>query len=388
MTGTVDTALLSPVVLVWLTFNFLSTMGENYFMDIITINGWKQAGNWMFIGDALSKVVAGAIQSTPGHRWKDQNHKILVMASIASLIDATGKIFIFKGIAMSSAQARAILGTSTTVWAALFSYVSLGRVVSPLQWAGIATIMFGMYVKKDWSKAFNDGDQVALGYLFILVGMAFHVLSGVVVEYCSRKRSFPAPKLGCLMGMINILVWYIEEFFREGQLKSFERMPFDDGKGYFFNFGTGLAWPVYFVFSTIHYSAYFNLMGTAGLVTITATKSLVTAGYVGLSAFAFCNYGDNKMSEYCLWHKWLWLPPFVQGTVASAVACLAGVILYSYGTHVKDVRDARALQQSSKSFDEVIDADLAGKDANMDCETQFDASDRISGEAPKGYGSV
>merc|ERR1719393_325876 len=142
-----------------------------------------------------------------------------------------------------------------------------------------------------------------------------------------------------LQGMISegwkTMIW-------EAQGKYLDMLFVNDGEGFFFKTGTGLAWSVYFVFSTCHYSAYFNLMGTAGLVTITATKSLVTAGYVALSAFAFCNPDHNKLSEYCLTHTWLrkemWLPfnrridvpfpPFVQGTVVSAVACLAGVILY------------------------------------------------------------
>merc|ERR1719401_3344647 len=148
--------------------------------------------------------------------------------------------------------------------------------------------------------------------------MALHVLSGVVVEYCSRKRSFPAPRLGCMMGVYNLAFWYIEPIvwamITEGRLgvqrKEFMRMPLDDGKGFFFGISTGLAWPIYFVFSTIHYSAYFNLIGTAGLVTTTAQKSLVPAGYVALSAFAFaptlfCNADGTKATEYCLSHKWL-----------------------------------------------------------------------------------
>merc|ERR1712146_677400 len=85
-------------------------------------------------------------------------------------------------------------------------------------------------------------------------------------------------------------------------------------------------------------------------------KSLVTAGYVALSAIAFCNASDSNMSEYCPSHKWLWVPPFVQGTVVSALACLTGVIVYSYGTHLKDVRDAREPQVRDERITTLVES--------------------------------
>jgi drug/metabolite transporter (DMT)-like permease len=391
MAGTVDTQLLSPFVMFWITWNLASSIGENYFVDIMTINGLKAAATYNFIADALSKVLAGALQPTPGHKWRDQH---FTMAIVPSLIDATGQAFLMGGTAMAGAQTKAVLNSSTTVWAAVFSYFSLGRVLTPLQWAGIAAITLGVLIKKDYSQVFaggQDGIKV-LGMMMILFGLMLHALSGVVLEYFTRKCSVSAAKLGCFMGIFNMILclsalamgFIIPEKISDEvwiyRREDLEWIRFDDGSGFFRwqRMGSAVAWLALLALSTVHYSAYFNLIGSVGVVTVVTQKSLVTAGYVALSTIAFCDEKERALKDYCLTSEWLSRPPFLQGTVSSAAVCLAGVILYSYATHLKDARNDSAVRKSLSACDGKIDASFE-KGASMDCESQA---------GPKGYGSV
>jgi len=122
-------------------------------------------------------------------------------------------------------------------------------------------------------------------------------------------------------------------------------------------------------------------------VTITTQKSLVTVGYVALSAISFCNKDNKGLREYCITQEFLSYPPFIPGTVPSALTCLAGVILYSYATHLKDVREASGVQTSKSFLDEAADA-LAEKGEKKDYDSQSDAGSRITGVVPRSYGSA
>merc|ERR1719191_2078551 len=132
----------------------------------------------------------------------------------------------------------------------------------------------------------------------ILFGLMLHVLSGVVLEYFTRKCSVPAPKLGCMMGIFNMILclsaiamgFIIPEKGSDEvwlyRRSDFEWLRFDDGSDFFRwqRMGSGVAWLALLALSTVHYSAYYNLIGSVGIVTVVTQKSVVTAGYVALSA--------------------------------------------------------------------------------------------------------
>merc|ERR1740130_1676010 len=70
--------------------------------------------------------------------------------------------------------------------------------------------------------------------------------------------------------------------------------------------------------SAVHAVAYFNLLGSIGVVSCGVMKGLTTAGYVTISAIAFCGIA----AKYCI--NWQ--------TAISSVVCVGGVMVYSYAT--------------------------------------------------------
>lgn len=320
-------------VAIWLALLFLSSMGEAYFPDLMKINKLQANTNWLFVADALGNM-AGALAPT-AESWRDVPAS---KAVIPALCDAVSKMFILGGIALSSAQLKSILYNSCIVFSALLSRLVLGRILSVGQWSGVAVLILGLAVKLDLGESLaGDSDAVLLpiGMFFILIGCALHSLTNVVNEYYIRCYSFPPAKLCCLVGLSNFTMWLL--LVMSGFI-----IPEKQGDNPFGHYTRDYislsslqanmgAWLGFVISSAVHALAYYNLLGSIGVVSCGVMKGLTTVGYVTLSAVVLCERAQvidpkdatklisNPSEKYCLTTK----------TFVSSLFCFAGVVIYS-----------------------------------------------------------
>lgn len=322
-------------VAIWLVLLFISSMGEAYFPDLMKINNLQANTNWLFVADAFGNM-AGVFAPT-AESWRDVPAS---KAVIPALCDAISKMLILGGIALSSAQLKVILYNSCIVFSALLSRLVLGRILSAGQWAGVAVLILGlaikMELKKDKSIA-GDSDAVLLpvGMVFILIGCALHSLTNVVNEYYIRCYAFPPAKLCCLVGLSNFSMWLL--LVMSGFI-----IPEKEGDNPFGHYTSDYIslsslqtnmwdWLGFVISSAVHALAYYNLLGSIGVVSCGVMKGLSTVGYVTLSAIVLCDRTElidpkdatkvisNPLEKYCLSQK----------TVVSSVFCFVGVVIYS-----------------------------------------------------------
>eukprot|EP00443_Scrippsiella_acuminata_P039329 CAMPEP_0115362654 /NCGR_PEP_ID=MMETSP0270-20121206/102815_1 /TAXON_ID=71861 /ORGANISM="Scrippsiella trochoidea, Strain CCMP3099" /LENGTH=368 /DNA_ID=CAMNT_0002785229 /DNA_START=33 /DNA_END=1139 /DNA_ORIENTATION=- len=312
----------------WLALLFLSSMGEAYFPDLMNINGLQAKANWLFVADAIGNI-SGALVPTK-ESWKDVPAS---KAIVPALCDAVSKVFILGGIALSSAQVKSILYNSCIVFSALLSRFLLGRILSVGQWVGVAVLVIGLVIKLDLTSSSGDANPlIPLGMVSILIGCALHSLTNVVNEYYIRRYAFPPSKLCCLVGSSNLMLWLLlvaSGFIipeKEGS------NPFGHTSRNYIDFGAFSnkseltpmsnlwSWCGFVLSSAVHALAYYNLLGSIGVVSCGVMKGLTTAGYVTLSAVLLCDSGCDKLSGWCLTNR----------TVASSVCCVVGVLIYSF----------------------------------------------------------
>jgi hypothetical protein len=189
-------------------------------------------------------------------------------------------------------------------------------------------------IKLDFSQlSVGDGNAslVPLGMIFILTGCALHSLTNVVNEYYIRNYGFPAPKLCCLVGCSNLTLWFLlvaAGFIlpeKEGSnpfghcTRDYIDLGAFANKSQLAPMSNLWAWLGFVLSSAIHAVAYYNLLGSIGVVSCGVMKGLTTVGYVTLSVVLLCDAGNPVLSGWCLTPR----------TTASCLCCVAGVLVYS-----------------------------------------------------------
>lgn len=354
---------LDTKAIICLFFLFVSSLGETYYPDVMVINNMVTKANWLVVGDALGNILAGIVPTKEG--FFEIPCKYALVPAICNL---SAKAFLLGGIALASAQTKAILYNSCIVWSAVIAKCMLGRSLSYGQWAGVFVLVVGCTIKIDFKNGFGGDDlETLLGILFILIGCILHSLTNVVVEKYIRKYSIPPAKLCCLIGIINMLIWLliiasgfiIPEMVGTGeearwvytrQDLSVATMWHTDplGRVSMSNFWALVG---FVVSSAVHAIAFFTLLGSIGVVSCGVMKGLTTAGYVTISAALFCSV-DKK---YC---------PHLD-TVMSAVTCVLGVLMYSYATKLASDSSPRepliAVEVTGKVEGRRSQTEMAGK---------------------------
>jgi len=339
--GEPDGSTSQKMVAVYLVLLFISSLGEVYFPDIMNINQLQAKANWMFVGAALGNICGVFVPSQPGQlTWKDVPAR---KALVPALFDGVSKVFLLGGIALSSAQIKAILYNSCIVFSALLSRLILGRILSAGQWLGVVVLLGGLLAKIDFTaKSGGDGDDggaalVPIGMLFILIGCVLHSMQNVVSEYYILAHKFPPPKLCCLTGCFNLTLWLL--LFAVGFI-----IPEKEGSNVFGHytrdyinvsgfkitgelapFSSGVAFIGFVLASAVHAIAFYNLMGSIGVVSCGVMKGLTTAGYVILSYVLLCDRENPKLAGWCM--SWR--------TAISTVFCVIGVMIYSFNSQKK-----------------------------------------------------
>lgn len=320
--------------LILLALLWLSSVGEVYFPDVMKLNGMTGGANWFFIAHAIGNTGVGFTKASGDASLLSSDWKA---ASLPAIMDIFSYAALFVGVALSGAQTKSILYSSSILWSAVLSRILLARVLSRMQWVSIFLLFLGLAVKSGAGNAALDADldsSFLLGVLCILGGCFLHALANVQNEALIRQGKIQAKNLCIMVGIYSMSMWlglyscgfmiperinkvwvYTSDHFRFGSL-----MVQDRAAG--LPMSSGTAW-VGFVFCTaLHAGCFFSLLGSVGSVSSGIVKGATVAAYVLLSGTMFCGVS----SSYCL--NWR--------TLCSAAICVSSVLFYGLASaHAK-----------------------------------------------------
>lgn len=100
-------------------------------------------------------------------------------ASIA-VLDIVAQSMNYTGNTLSGPTVFAIIYSSVTIWAAVYSRFLLGRDLNCTQWIGVASVFLGLALTALHSV--NIGQRVFLGACLVVVGSSFHAMTYVISE--------------------------------------------------------------------------------------------------------------------------------------------------------------------------------------------------------------
>ncbi|KAL9179045.1 hypothetical protein ACHAXT_000087 [Thalassiosira profunda] len=129
-------------------------------------------------GDATTNESRECEAEEEERAWPSRS--LAAKASAIALFDLFAQSMVYTGNNMAGPTIFAIIYSSVTVWAALYSKLLLGRSLVPFQWAGVGLVVVGLSLTAYDSLAV--GRSVFLGAVLVLVGTSFHGLTYVMSE--------------------------------------------------------------------------------------------------------------------------------------------------------------------------------------------------------------
>ena len=117
------------------------------------------------------------------------NTTLLIKASGIAIFDIFAQSMVYTGNNLAGPTIFAIIYSSVTIWAAIFSRVLLSRSLVKLQWAGVCLVVLGLTLTARDSK--TVGKNVFVGAILVLVGSSFHGLTYVMCE----RIMMPSPTI-------------------------------------------------------------------------------------------------------------------------------------------------------------------------------------------------
>ncbi len=106
--------------------------------------------------------------------------KSLAKASFIPVIDIIAQATNYTGASMAGPTLFAIIYSSVTVWAAVYSRIMLGRKMSFLQWLGVFIVFGGLTITATNSE--TVGEDVFRGAMLVLAGSSLHAMTYVLSE--------------------------------------------------------------------------------------------------------------------------------------------------------------------------------------------------------------
>ena len=119
---------------------------------------------------------------------------------LASLCDWFGTVLTCVGLTLAGSAIFGIVYSSVSCWAALFSWLLLGRSLAARQWAGIAVVTVGL-AGSCTADAMAVGDDVILGTVLIAVGT---IAYGLEFSLCERLLASAAPAAKVGLGRVAL----------------------------------------------------------------------------------------------------------------------------------------------------------------------------------------
>ena len=273
------------------------------------------------------------------------SRKLLIKASGIALFDIFAQSMVYTGNNLAGPTVFAIIYSSVTIWAALFSRVLLSRSLVKLQWAGVCLVVLGLALTALDSK--TVGKNVFLGACLIVVGSSFHGLTYVMCEKImmpsstesvngndtTKEREHLSVRANCavqgIVAMLAFLLWQI--FYTLPRLEPLILAPMRE---------TGTtALQALFILGTITVSNFVHSL--TFFVTLKYFPGGATSAGVlkGLQAVLVFAAGAYFLCERWGGREMCWS----NSKFASLVIVVSGIMMYGAFTEKKDIIRATTL---------------------------------------------
>lgn len=147
--------------------------------------------------DASINISSSSLIQNDGNAEEEQwpSTVLLTKASGIAIFDIFAQSMVYTGNNLAGPTVFAIIYSSVTIWAAIFSRVLLSRSLVVFQWAGVCLVVVGLALTAIDSK--TVGKNVFAGAILILVGSSFHGLTYVM----SERIMTPSPIIRSVSGI-------------------------------------------------------------------------------------------------------------------------------------------------------------------------------------------
>jgi drug/metabolite transporter (DMT)-like permease len=138
------------------------------------------------------ETVASSLQQP--HSFLSSRHALRFGCVFAALFDVGAQAMNFTGAALAGPTLFAVIYSSVTVWASLFSRFFLGRQLAWIQWVAVATVFVGLSLAATnaTTEDHHSGGNASAGVALVLVGSAAHAGTYVLSEALMKP---PKPSL-------------------------------------------------------------------------------------------------------------------------------------------------------------------------------------------------
>lgn len=237
------------------------------------------------------------------------------LVALVVAIETISQIFIMDGLLLAGSAIYTIAYSSVTIYTAIFATIFLHHRMHFMQWIGLVIVVVGLALVAVGAKA--EGDDIALGVLFILFGSLSHSVVYILSEYLLKHTINPIkPEFLCfLLGVSgtfvnlcwqtvytypnrqNLIVNYIES--HHGSVQTIKT-----------------CYITLVICSAVHSLCFYNLLSQLGSTSTGLCKGVQSVAVFIASDFAFCQYQTSQC--------------FTVGKASSLVVVTAGVLVYSY----------------------------------------------------------
>jgi hypothetical protein len=266
---------------------------------------------------------------------------ILKSASIA-FIDIFAQTLNYTGSTLSGPTIFAIIYSSVTIWAAVYSRLLLGRKQSFLQWTGIVIVFLGLTITA--TDSVTVGPDVFHGALLVFVGSSVHALTYVLSEIIMVKGESISPQLNCsiqgLVGCSVYLLWQV--FYTRQHFEGLVAEPMTSK-------GTTVMDAIKILFSLsasnfIHASSFFYTLKyyPGGATSAGVMKGLQAVLVFLFSSLVYCGrYGSTEMC-------------FSVSKFASLCVVTGGVFLFGIASDSERNRGEREVTPLKEGYDRIL----------------------------------
>jgi drug/metabolite transporter (DMT)-like permease len=262
---------------------------------------------------------------------------------LLAVIDIVSQGLCLIGLVYAGPSIYIIVYSSTTIWAAVWSYLLLNKALMWRQWVGIVTVVMGLsitaYDSKTTTATSSSGKADALiGIVLILLGSFTHALTWVLIEKWTKLKQQPephtalsssdskgahrggvaAPELVCsLMGVFGCVVYSAwQVLYTAPRWQQLVLAPIADKGGNVSHICAAFSLLAFMGF--LHAVSFYHLLGHVGSVATGVMKGVQSVAVLLLSHEVFCSIEATQC--------------FTRSKGVSLVVVLWGVFYYTAHT--------------------------------------------------------
>lgn len=254
------------------------------------------------------------------------SYKAIVRACSVACLDILAQSINYAGNTLSGPTVFAIIYSSVTIWAALYSRILLGRELNVVQWVGMAIVFCGLSMTALHS--INVGHSVFLGACLVLAGSSLHAMTYVISEKIMTvgdAADLISVRANCavqgIVATIILALWQIA--YTIPRFQELVAVPMAEAGSSYWD--ALLILGLIGAANLVHALSFFHTLAhfPGGAVSAGIMKGLQAVLVFFLTSLIFC--GKSGGEEMC----------FTSLKFASLIVVVSGVLLYGLATEAK-----------------------------------------------------